>query len=60
MVKAKYKVGDRALYLDNQKEYKVGIIDEIDKTNDGTRVLYLLHNYPYLRYEEEILEVERN
>ena len=50
-----YKVGDRVYYFDNMKELKVGTIKEIEKTNDETRNLYLLTNYPYLRYEEEIL-----
>lgn len=53
----KYKVGDKVIYLDNQKDQKVGTIKEVETTNDGKRSLYLIHNYPYLRYEEEILEV---
>lgn len=53
----KYKVGDKVIYLDNQKDQKVGTIKEVETTNDGKRNLYLIHNYPYLRYEEEILEV---
>lgn len=56
----KYNVGDRVIYLDNQKDERVGNISEVDKTNDGKRNIYLVHNYPYLRYEEEILEVSSN
>ena len=54
----KYNVGDRVIFLDNQKDEKVGTVKEVEESFDGKRNLYLMHNYPYLRYEEEILEVE--
>ena len=50
-----YKVGDRVFYLDTNKECKLGTIAQVDKTNDGSKNLYLLSSYPYLRGEEEIL-----
>ena len=53
--KAKYKVGDRVVYMNNLKTITSGIITEIDCTDDKTRFMYLMNNCPYLRYEEEIL-----
>lgn len=50
-----YNVGDKVCYVDNYKEYRTGIIKEVERTYDETRNLYLVNDYPYLRYEEEIL-----
>ena len=55
----KYNVGDKIVYLDIFKEYKTGVIKEIDLSKDK-RNLYLIYNYPYLRYEEEILGLHKD
>lgn len=49
-----YKVGDKVAYLGVSKEYRTGTIREVEIADNG-RSLYLITNYPYLRYGTEIL-----
>lgn len=56
----KYKVGDRVCYIDHMKEHRIGTIKDVERTYDETRNLYLMKNYPYLRYEEEILSIVKD
>lgn len=57
---SKYNVGDKVVYLDVHKELSVGTISSIEKTNDGSKNLYLLSTSPYLRCEEDILEIKKS
>lgn len=58
--KPKYNVGDKVIYLDLQKICDVATITEIElmeeyEWNKEAKFLYSLKEYPYLRYEEEIV-----
>lgn len=58
----KYNVGDKVKYLDVAKVETKGIIAEVLHTdiydwNKEEKPLYFISNYPYVRTEEEILEL---
>lgn len=59
---AKYKVGDKVIFLDNNKEKKCGTIKEVEWTdiNDWScklNPLYLIDGCQYLRSQNDILEI---
>lgn len=60
MLEAKYKVGDKVVYLDFFKTEKFGSINAIEWTESTywskeRHPLYLVGTCPYLRSEDEIL-----
>ena len=62
LANSKYKKGDRVFYLDIGGDENVATISEVTYTevyswNDEIKPLYMMNTYPYLRTEEEILDL---
>lgn len=60
--KAKYNVGDKVMFLDINNEEKAGTIGAVEWTqvvdwNKESSPLYLMSTYPYLRGEDDILDL---
>lgn len=58
----KYNVGDRVIYLDLEKDCDVATIIKVEEVDvykwnkdKEDKFLYSLKEYPYLRYEKEIV-----
>ena len=58
----KYNVGDTVIYLDLAKDCNVATITKVEETDvhewnkdKEVKFLYSLKEFPYLRYEEEIV-----
>lgn len=52
----KYKIGDKVVYKDIMNNTQIGFIEERSKSDDKKKNLYFIHDYAYLRYEEEIIK----
>lgn len=52
----KYNVGDKVVYKDIMNNEQIGVIEERSKTDNKKINIYLINNYEYLRYEEEIIK----
>lgn len=62
LANSKYKKGDKVFYLDIGGDENVATISEVTYTeiypwNDEIKPLYMMNTYPYLRTEEEILDL---
>lgn len=51
--KDEYEVDDKVYYLDNNKEYRIGTIREVEKDDTGAN-LYLITGCQYLRSNKHI------